>query len=44
MYVMKYVCLVAIALDCTGEIGSTDRDSHESENIGTRPLYWILIR
>ena len=28
--------------DSTGEIAWTDWDSHESENIGTRPLYRIL--
>ena len=26
----------------SGEIASTDRDSHESENIEIRSLYWIL--
>ena len=28
--------------DCTGKIASANWDSHESENIGTRPLYRIL--
>ena len=30
--------------DSTGKIASTDRDSHESENIQTRPLYRILMQ